>query len=516
MLSAVLAATVGVMGACSTNGNGGGSNTPDTDAGGETPTPPAQIIELKAITMGTEPANGMDSFYRQLDEMTIRDLNAKVRFDFIPWGDEKNQISRAIVAKEYDLYVGGAWSDFSSFATKNAFADLTPLLEQTPALVEHYKGALERVKIDGKVYGIPQYNKPGAGGEGMLFREDLRKEWGLPEIKDLASVEQYLYKAKEAYPNVPMLNDKRFADNLWTLIAGGKYHTVTQYYGVASVDDPYTVMSMYDTPEYKAVVEKAKQWYEDGIVDHDILAAQGNETSKTLELMKADQKPLEFNNHFGAVSSGYIGALKATYPDFEYGWYDYVFDTYPQKVFLPKVSAGTTTMISIGSHSPHAETALRLIELAHTDQTYYNLLQFGVEGENYNFVDGAVTYEGIDDKNRKPGWTGLVDGYMQPQERYPGEWQAIYNKLVNVEGPPLAESNGTDPYEGFVFNTASLAAETSSLETVRAQYIQPLASGISKDIDKDLEEVQKQLKSAGIEQYLAELQSQLAAFAASK
>ena len=127
--------------------------------------------------MGREPASGMDRFYQQLDALTIKDLGATIRFDFIPWGDEKNQISRAIASKEYDLYVGGAWSDFTSFVARNAFANLTPLLDQVPDLVSHYDGKLNSVMIHGRLFGIPQYNMPGGGGEGMLFREDLRKAW---------------------------------------------------------------------------------------------------------------------------------------------------------------------------------------------------------------------------------------------------------------------------------------------------------------------------------------------------
>lgn len=516
LLTALLVAAVGVSAACSNSGGNNSEGSAATNKPAAETEKPAEIVQLKAITMGTEPASGMDNFYKQLDEMTIKDLGITVRYDFIPWGDEKNQISRAIVAKEYDLYVGGAWSDFSSFASKNAFADLTPLLEKTPALVEHYKGALERVKLDGKVFGIPQFGKPGAGGQGVLYREDLRKQWGLPEIKDLATLEQYLYKAKDEFPGVAMINDKRFADNLWWMLAGGKYFTVADPYIVAAVNEPYKAINKFDTPEYKLVLEKAKQWYDDGIVDHDILAGQGNETSKTLELMKANQKPLEFNNHFYAVSGSYIGALKAAYPEQEFGWFDFLFDLYPETIFMPRLSPSTTTMISVGSHSKHAELALKFIEKAHTDQTYYNLIQFGVEGENYNMTDAGINYDGIDDKNRKPGWTGLADGYMQPTTTYPGEWQAIFDKFASTEGPANAEKNGSDPYEGFVFNSAELQVENASLETVRAQYIQPLSAGVTKNIDKDLAEVQKQLKGAGIEKYLLTIQAQLDTFAATK
>lgn len=512
-----LALLLGLSTACSNSNSGSGNsgsepaktgNTAATDA-------PKEIVELKAITMGNEPKSGLDNFYKELDALTEKDLGIRVRFDYIPWGDEKNQISRAIAAKEYDLYVGGAWSDFANFATKNAFADLTPLLEETPDLVEHYKGSLDRVKIDGKVFGIPQYNKPGGGGEGMLYREDLRQKWGLPEINSLETAEQYLYKAKEEYPSTPMLNDKRFGTNIYSQLIASKYYTVAADYAVAAYDDPYTIISIYDTPEYKEAVAKAKQWYDDGIVDHDVLAAQGNATAETLELMKVDQKPLEFNNHLGAVSNNYINQLKEALPDSTYGWYDFLMDN-NAPAFLPRMSPSTITMISVGANTQYALQALKFIEKAHTDQTYYNLLAYGVEGENYKVdADGYILYEGIPTDNIKPAWTGLYDGYQALQVNYPGEWKAIFDN-IQAEGAKRAEAGGTDPYEGFSFDTSSLATELSNLETVKTQYIQPLSVGMSNDIDGDLAKVQKQLKDAGFDTYLAELQKQVDAFKASK
>ena len=469
------------------------------------------VVQLRAITMGRPPASGMDNFYKQLDALTIQDFGATIRFDYIPWGDEMNQISKAIASKEYDLYVGGAWSDFTTFALKNAFANLTPLLGQVPDLVDHYKGALDGVMINGGLYGIPQYNKPGGGGEGMLYREDLRKAWGLPPIKDLETAERYLYRAKEEYPDTPMINDKRFADNIWTLTAGSKYIELVKGYAVVSVEEPYKAVSIYDTPEYKEVLKRARKWYEDGIVSPDILAAQGNATSETLEWMKADMKPLEFNNHFGAVSSGYIGALKELHPDFEYGWFDYYLDHTPS--YMPFMAPDNTTMISVGAHSEHVELALKLIEKAHTDRTYYNLLMYGVEGENYKLDGGLVSYEGIKAENKKPGWTGLHDGYMSLPEKYPDEWQAI-STYLQKEGLKRAKANGRSPLAGFVMNPRDIKAELAAMEKIKSRYIVPLSVGMTRDIESDLANAVRQLDQAGFRTFMAELQDQLDAFAA--
>lgn len=508
----LVAAIAGLLAACSER-KPGAADEPGNGADEEAP---SAVVQLNAVTMGTEPASGMDSFYKQLDAMTIRDLGMTVRFHFIPWGEEKNEIGRAIATKEYDLYVGGFWTDFKQYAKRNAFVDLAPLLNQVPALAEHYGDVLERAKLDGKLYGIPSFGKPGAGYYGVLYREDLRRQWGLPVLDSFDALEQYLYEAKQQYPNTPMINDKRFGDVLWDMLAGGDYYTIVNDYAVAPVKDPYKVMSKYDTPEYEQLVRKAKQWYDDGIVDRDILASQGNETSKTFELMKIDKKPLEFSNHFGAVSGYYIDVLKARYPEQQFGWLDIGFDLHPEKVFLPKVSIDTSSMISIGSNSLYPEQALKFLEKAHTDQAYYDLLIYGVEGENYKLEDGRVSYEGVPEQNRKPGWTGLYDGYMAYPAKAPGEWQAIVDKLTVTEGPKLAEANGIDPYEGFTFDTSVVSEELERLEKIRETYVQPLASGVSNNIDSELAEMRSQLKDAGMAAYLNALQSQLYTYAASR
>lgn len=513
--AAVLVFAVLFVSACGSGSDGPPDGDETIDTNGEYASARSATIRLKAMTMGKPPGGGMDSFYKQLDALTIKDFGATVRFDFIPWGEEKSRIGRAIVTKAYDFYVGGFWSDFKDYASKNAFVDLTPMLDQVPRLVEHYGDVLDRVRLNGKLYGLPSFGKPSAGWYGVLYREDLRRDWKLPPIKDFDSLEQYLYRAKDEYPGTPMINDKRFGDVLWDILTGGKYYTVIPDYAVADVSEPYKVLNKYETTEYAEMIRIARKWYRDGIVDPDILASQNNETTKTLELMKADKKPLEFSNHFGAVSGGYIGVLHQLHPEQEFGWFDIKFDMYPETVFLPKVSVETSSMISIGSNTKYPEVALRLLEKAHTDPAYYNLLQYGVDGENYKLIDGAVSYDGILEQNRKPFWTGLADGYMELPVRYPAQWQTIVDRLVYREGSKLAERNGPDPYEGFAFDTTSVASQLDSLETVKAQFIQPFAVGISDRIDEDLARARQKLKEAGIDAYLRELQAQLTKFAAS-
>lgn len=507
-----------VLSACGNdNKNAGSSSVSPSGSASASPSEsakPAEIVQLKGITMGNEPASGMDNFYKELDALTIPDLGATFRFDFVPWGDEKNQISRAIASKEYDLYVGGAWSDFATFASKNAFLDMTPYLQANPALGEHYQGHLDSFKIDGKVYGIPQDGPPGGGGEGFLYREDFRQQWGLPEVKDLATLEQYLYKAKDEFKDTPMINDKRAIENVFWMLAGSKYLKIDSGYTWVPVNDPYKAVSLYDTPEYRQALDIIKKWYADGVIDHDVLAQQGNATSETLELMKAGKKPLEFNNQIWAVSSSYVGEILQAIPDAKLGWYDYSLNNVPYYEPIPNVNQSSS--IQIGASSKYPEIAMKLIEKYHTDQKYYYLIQYGVKGENYQIdSEGNLNYEGIPAENKKPGWTGGSDGWLNLKTKFPGEWNDMFWK-IQEEGKAIALKNGASPLAGFAFNNAKVTGELGNMETVKSQYIEPLGVGITKNIDADLKKVQDALKKAGFDKYLAELQTQLDAFKASK
>lgn len=516
MTLAMAASMILSIAACGNSENSVASTSASSES---TTAAPKEIVQLKGFTMGVEPESGLDNFYKQLDELTTKDLGCAVRFDYIAWGDEKNKINLAIASGEYDLYVGGGFSDYKITATKNAFLDLNPLLKEVPELVKHYTAANDQTlkyhEIDGKLYGIPQFSKPGYGGEGFLYREDLRKAWGLSEINSLETVEQYMYRAKEdpKYKDSSMVLDQRIWTSLFYMIAGDKYMTATDLvgtpYAVVAFDDPYKVVSLIDTPEYRKIIEYAVKWYKDGFIDHDILAGQQNATAKAAEFIKADKKPSETNSPRWSIENSIIAPVYKEHPEWELGWYDYLYNKAP--AYLPSIT--NATAISINANSKNAVTALKFIEKAHTNETYYNLVKFGVLDENYTLVDGIPNTSTIDSKNIKPAWTGVYDGYIEkPGKSADPRWQEDNDKKL-AEGKPSTEYS---PLEGFSFNTSSLSSETAALETVKNQYVIPVQCGITRNIASDLANIKKKLEAAGLQKYLDELQKQLSDFAAKK
>ncbi len=62
-----------------------------------------------------------------------------LRFEYIPWGDERNQINLAIASGEYDFFPQGNFSDYQLMISRNAFLDIKPYLPLVPDLVAHYQ-----------------------------------------------------------------------------------------------------------------------------------------------------------------------------------------------------------------------------------------------------------------------------------------------------------------------------------------------------------------------------------------
>lgn len=493
------------------------TNTPEVtttpDATGETKedTKPAELVELTMIRMGTEPAAGMDEFYKQLDALTISDLNCTVRFQWIAWGEETTKIPLAITDGSVDLLCGGPWSSWSEYATKNGFADLTDLLSTVPDLVGFYNtnmGAnhIESTKVDGKVYGFTQLNN-GVGGDGFFWREDLRKTWGLEEITSLETLETYLFASKEnGYQ--PGIADDRVLDFIWQMLAGGTYYVVpgTDNNYVATYEDPSTPILKYTTPEYKECLAVAEKWYKDGIIDSGVLSGRQGESQV---LMAQDATSFELCNHMNVYDSTFVPAILEATPTAEFGYYNYgrMSDT---PTFRP---TSNTTMVSISSQSDNVETALKFIEKAYTDEKYSQLLQYGVDGIHYNNVNGTLSKADIPSENNFPTVTGFGNYiYVLGKSFASEQWGEVYTTEENRQLEAIAALDQYNPYEGFSFNSEEVKTEYAALANVISQYEVPLSCGvINESIDTDLATLLSQLESAGEPTIKAALTAQIAA-----
>lgn len=477
------------------------------------------IVNLRGIILGTPPEEGMEELYRQLDALTIPELNCTLRFEYIAWGDERKQLNMAILSGEYDLIPGGVFSDYRTLVHKNAFLNINEYLYLVPGLQEHYEtylnDALKSCEIDGGLYGIPQYNiEIKSANEGFFYREDLRKEWGLEPITDLNTMEAYLYRAKaeEAYRKEPLITDNRIWTSLWLMLSRGRYLEIDSMletpFVVAQADNPSVLISRMETPEFQEVIRYIRKWKEDGILESNMLVVSDNEGERGKQLMVADKKPCETNAPFWSVGSNFIVELWEAHPDWEYGFFPYT----KNNQFWYESSIADSSVISISSRTKYPEIAVKLLEKIHTDQRYYDLLRYGVEGIHYHLADGKLDFSGVSNGNRF-GWTPISDDllsydstpintrwYEETEKPY-YEWQREISKQAKA-----------DPLNGFSLQASGLKREMEAMERVRTRYFQPILCGYQDDCEKALAEANEALYDAGFEKYLQNMQGQIAEY----
>lgn len=474
------------------------------------------VVNLRAIILGIPPETGMDELYRQLDALTVPELNCTLRFEYIPWGDERKQLNIATASGEYDFILGGVFSDYRTLIYKNAFLDLNDYLYLVPELQEHYavyqEDALQSCEINGGLYGIPQFSIGiRYSDEGFFYREDLRKEWGLEPVTDLDSMEAYLYRAKQddAYCNKPLITDNRIWMSLWLILSEGRYLEINSMqetpFVVVRADAPDRILNRMETPEFQEVVRYIRKWKEAGILESNMLALSDNEGERGKQLMVADRKPCETNAPFWSVSSGFIAELWEAHPEWEYGFFPYVLNN---RHWYRK-SLADASVISVSSKTQYPETAVRLLEKIHTDQRYYDLLRYGVEGIHYRLVDGVLDFSNIANDNRF-GWTPVTDELLsydvvQVNEKWYEETVRPYEDWQSQ----ISGQAENSPLEGFSMAVYDQEQIVEEMEEVKLKYFDPILCGYQEDYEQALDEANEALYNAGFQEYLDGMQGQL-------
>ncbi len=484
--------------------------------------PEKEVVTLRAITLGTAPEGGLDSLYAQLDALTIPELGCRLRFTYIPWGDERDQLNIAIASGEYDIIPQGNFSDYQLMASRNAFLDIKPYLSTVPALQEHYlisgEDVLANAEIDGRLYGIPQHGMPGVEmDEGFFYREDLRIAWGLDPITNLTTMEAYLYRAKqdEAFRAKPLITDNRIWTCLWMMLTKDHYFEIASLtdtpYVVSAIDDPYRAVNRLETPEFKALLQYLRKWYLDGILDKRLLTLSANEGASSRAMFLAGDKPCETNIPIWSINRDWIPLAAEEHPDWTFGFYPY---NTGGRITGYKETSSSGSLLSISSRTKHPELVIRLLEKLHTDQRYYDLLLYGVAGEHYLQDAQGIFYDGIPSSKRFAGWSAAADSYLDRTVLYRSsqDWtERVYLPLAS-ENEVITAAASFHPLNRFTFNVSPVSTQATALAEAWNTYVMPLLCGLSDDIDAELDAALSRLKEAGLDEYLAEVQRQLDAF----
>nr|WP_240548451.1 DUF3502 domain-containing protein [Paenibacillus lignilyticus] len=149
------------------------------------------------------------------------------------------------------------------------------------------------------------------------------------------------------------------------------------------------------------------------------------------------------------------------------------------------------------------------LELLRTDQSYYNLLTYGIEGKHYEIT--------ADNKLKALDLDGFApEGYCSWGFKSPEFYKEPVDSPPNIDEvrKQLADRALDNPYALFTPDFEPVKNEMAAVNNVVQQYALPLNYGYIKDPEEGLKTLVDKIKNAGSDKIMAEMQKQLDAFLA--
>lgn len=513
-LLAVLMLT-GALTACSSSKDNASSNdaaatkSPETSANNTGGVDTSKEAKLTYYLWGSEGVQNK-AILAEINKKLKADINTTLEIKYIDWPDIATKYPLLFASGEqFDLSHAspGAPVNYYTLASEGALVDITDMLDKVaPKLKAEIPASVwENTKVKGKIYGVPSLYSEYTPS-GYAYRVDLLKKYGMEKIASIDDMVKYMDNvvANESFP--PINGKAEDAQNMFRMlvdttgqwlnapgISTNEINLVTK-----SAEDYKTVFSPAYTQEFEDWAVKMREWADKGYWGKDVLSSS---------LGSKD-------NFRAANSAGYLthtqdwlgqyGGDKTALPGVETDFYTFA---EANKKIKRKMGVDNSTVISVNSENP--ERSLMVIEKFMTDESYYNLIQNGIEGKQYVMENGVKKQPaGFNEKTDGGGfaaWSLRNDKFVVPTDTE----NPIRNSLF-AEWDKVAIN---DPYNGFTFDPANVTTEIASISNVNSQLgIQLMLGKTSKDPKAAVAEYREQLKKAGIDKVIAEVEKQLAEF----
>lgn len=472
----------------------------------------SKAVELQFYMVGDGPTD-LQLVSDKLNEMTKKDLNCTVKFNFTTWTDFQTKYALVLSSGQpVDLIYTAVWLNYQKLVKTGAFMPLNDLLPKYAPELQKYvpEDLWKGVTTDGKTYAIPSAYREYMNN-GILYRKDLAEKYSIPEPTNLDTLEQYLLGIKKNMPQQQLLNEfvtpgvQSFpfsaSEALYMKYKIGYQSTYGLY---ANYDSPKDLVTYWGSPDFTADMKMFKRWADEGLWSRSALSAK-TDTEAFL-----NGKIIATLNGFNAAKFGdtYSRAAVA-HPDWKIGYI--AFPTANGGKFWP--NHATQNAFSIPTTAQNPERALMFFQKLILDKTYNQLTSYGIEGTHYN-VDSEGYYQPIGDPTksgfRREGMNCW--GWRNPDFM-------IWNKTDQILKDTFAadaKNAGPNEGDGFAEDYTSYQADRAALGTVMTQYLAPLQAGLVPDVDAAVKTFMDKANGAGLQKIQDAVKKQWADYAATQ
>lgn len=475
----------------------------------------SEHVNINMLVLGNKPTNGrMEAAVAAENELLKEKVNATLSLEYIEWTDWQTQYNLRMMSNDssIDLIVTATdWLYAWPLSKKGAFLALSEDMLQTYApqtWAEVPAEDWDLCKLGDTIYFIPENQYIQWTNHGMYYRGDWAAEAGMTngveKFDDLTTYFKYVKENKEGV--IPW--DVSGKGNMAGII-GGYIASNSDYTTIIGTDTGNFNLFAYKGDDYKTVVspyfdddvfydaaELMKEWNTIGVWRDDVLNYEG----ETRELMYAGQSGADQHHVQTYVTqTQHNMELKQPGSDLQMYWWgeengNYCFDL------------KTHGAMAVNAFSKNPERALMVYDLIRNDQEIYMLHNYGIEGTDYILTDDGLLDrpEGWDqskDNLDTNFWAGRMDKFEPDQVQWYKDKDVMYEEL--------AADAKEYQLSGFAFDPEQCPTEIAAVADVCSNFFPLLAYGKTDDPKATVDEFREQLKAAGIENLMANIQQQL-------
>lgn len=441
----------------------------------------------------------MTSFLEQVQQyVQDQGLNVEVSLQVLPWSEYAGGQTTLKLAsgEEFACYTDTPY--LGNCISNGYIQDVTDVVEEYGQTLKEKldETSFTAFSKGGRLYAVPVGEKNNASEwyGGFEVRQDLLEEAGVSEITSLEDLEAFYDACIQLHPdytgfcesgNTAKFFSRSVTDKTILFLDNNCFLFVDN-----SADDD-VIYSYYESEEFKKTCEIAQRWREKGIISNLALS-----------------DPSSLGNNFLAGQGMFRGGNGGRI----YEVTEILTQNAPEaevKVYMtgngqPKVTRGNySTAFQISANVTNPEDYVQFLDLIYRDQESFDFFTYGDEGTDYTLDEnGRISGQTVTGVFFE-GWTTAHIDYMRFSPLIPDEQVEAYKQW----------NDGAEPQKdlGFVFDTEPVEDVIAQLSSVYTEYCEPMLLGFTTYED-GYDELISRLKSAGLDDYMAEYQAQFSEF----
>ena len=505
------------------------ANTPEEQPAEQPEEPALEQKTIQLMITGSGKQANSDKVWAAFNELLQQYVpNTTVEFIDVPFEEYSEKFTQVLASGEgVDLAWTGWLIDKPTNISDGNLMPLDDLLAEYGQGIVDILGEevveIHRNAADGKLYYLPSWQGLCGDRRGWLVVTEIAKLAGDTWIEDteaalnkwrnnysdnteafqavLDQATKYLAAAKEAGKLGAGINTGRVFG--WSMYNGTRSNPGVggAEIGIPFEDNTFTVIDGVASEHYKLYAKTMADWYKEGYIRSDIMSVdtstltlpKNGEITDTTYVFSCDPYLTEADQDAATADAG----MDMTYLPVEEN---------------ASLILGGDTSYAIPYCADEPERAMMVLNAIYTQPDLYNTLIYGIEGEDYTKnADGTITttYAGAsptaDDSYGIQRWiigsckNALINNGTDP------------NYYADLEA--LEETARVNPFMNFTFDRTNVEGICASILNVYYEYGPQLDNGVAGDNWEELyNSYMSARKDAGIEELIAEFQSQINAY----